>query len=77
MTMSLARTADGAVLGTVRYMSPEQARGEEVDTRSDLFSFGLVIYEMIAGRHAFPGQGLGDTLEAIMNRPPEPLGGYR
>jgi TolB-like protein/predicted Ser/Thr protein kinase/Flp pilus assembly protein TadD len=74
MTMSMGRTADGAILGTVRYMSPEQARGLEVDTRSDLFSLGLVIYEMIAGRPAFPGQGMGDTLEAIMNRPPEPLG---
>jgi TolB-like protein/tetratricopeptide (TPR) repeat protein/predicted Ser/Thr protein kinase len=73
LTMSMGRTADGAVLGTVRYMSPEQGKGREVDTRSDLFSLGLVIHEMITGEPAFAGEGFGDTLAAIMTEQPPGL----
>jgi tetratricopeptide (TPR) repeat protein/predicted Ser/Thr protein kinase len=69
-------TTPGAAVGTVAFMSPEQVRGEELDPRSDLFSFGLVLYEMAAGRPAFPGNTSGVITEAILNRAPVPLVRY-
>jgi len=63
-------TSTGMVVGTVEYMSPEQVRAEELDARSDLFSFGLVLYEMATGRRAFPGDSLGTVFDAILNRAP-------
>jgi eukaryotic-like serine/threonine-protein kinase len=63
-------TSPGTTMGTVAYMSPEQVRGEDLDARSDIFSFGLVLYEMATGRQAYPGNTTGVILEAIMNRPP-------
>jgi Flp pilus assembly protein TadD/predicted Ser/Thr protein kinase len=66
-------TTPGAAIGTVAFMSPEQVRGEELDARTDLFSFGLVLYEMAAGRPAFPGNTSGVITEAILNRSPLPL----
>jgi serine/threonine protein kinase/Tol biopolymer transport system component len=66
-------TSPGAAVGTVAFMSPEQVRGEELDARSDLFSFGLVLYEMVTGRPAFPGNTSGVITEAILNRAPLPL----
>ncbi|MGB0036823.1 MAG: protein kinase, partial [Candidatus Acidiferrales bacterium] len=63
----------GALLGTIAYMSPEQVRGEDLDARTDLFSFGAVLYEMAAGRAPFPGDSTGSILDGILNRAPVPL----
>ena len=73
------RTADavitkrGAVVGTLAYMSPEQANGEPVDARSDVFSFGAMLYEMVTGQRAFAGKTAVDTLAAVVRDHPKPL----
>jgi len=68
-------TEHGTIVGTVAYMSPEQAEGKKVDARSDIFSFGSVLYEMVAGRRAFAGSSAVGTLAAILHHEPIPIEG--
>ncbi|HYN43484.1 MAG TPA: serine/threonine-protein kinase, partial [Thermoanaerobaculia bacterium] len=68
------QTEGGTVMGTVAYMSPEQSRGLPVDHRSDQFSLGIVLYEMLAGRRPFHGETAAETMTAILRSEPEPLG---
>ena len=70
-------TQEGSTMGTAAYMSPEQTRGEKVDHRSDLFSLGVVLYELIAGRLPFDGENVNATLHKIESAEPEPLARYK
>ncbi len=72
-TLAAPPTEEGKILGTIAYLSPEQAQGLKLDPRSDIFSFGTVLYEMLTGRRAFRGETKISTIAAILNREPEPL----
>ena len=64
-------TIAGAIAGTASYMSPEQARGEHVDRQADVWAFGCVLYEMLAGRRAFAGQTIAEVLAAVLEAEPD------
>jgi len=66
-------TVEGAVVGTVQYMSPEQVEGREADARSDIFSLGAVLYEMVTGERTFPGQSQLSVASAILEKEPKPI----
>jgi serine/threonine protein kinase/Tol biopolymer transport system component len=68
---SMTATQTGQIMGTVSYMSPEQARGHPVDKRSDIWSFGCVLYEMLTGQQAFEGDTISDTLVAVLTKAPQ------
>jgi tetratricopeptide (TPR) repeat protein len=70
-------TKDGTTVGTLRYMSPEQVRGKGVDRRSDLFSLGVVLYEMLTGHLPFGGEDEASVVNSILNQVPEPLARYK
>ena len=72
-TKKLVKTNPGVVMGTASYMSPEQARGKQVDARSDIFSFGVMMYEILSGRVPFQGETMMDVISAVMNSEPQPL----
>src|SRR5512136_2776774 len=70
-TLSDAATQQGVILGTAAYMSPEQARGEAVDKRADIWAFGCVLFEMLTGRSLFAGDNVSQTLARVLERQPE------
>ena len=70
-TMSMAATMQGMILGTAAYMSPEQARGKSVDRRTDIWAFGVVLYEMLTGQQLFAGETVSDTLAAVLRHEPD------
>ena len=70
-TVTGDRTDEGRILGTPSYMSPEQARGQAVDKRTDIWAFGCVVYEMLTSRRAFAGATMSDQLAAILDREPD------
>ncbi len=71
-TVKQNQTAKGVILGTVNYMSPEQAKGKRVDERTDIFSFGAVVYEMMAGRTPFADDSVSEALANLINSEPPP-----
>jgi len=72
-TSALSLTSEGAILGTLHYMSPEQALGRKPDQRSDIFALGAVLYEMVTGRRPFAGADRADVLESLIRRNPPPM----
>ncbi len=70
-TLAMGGTRAGVVLGTAAYMSPEQARGQAVDKRTDIWAFGCVLYEMLTGRAVFPGETISDIIASILERDPD------
>ena len=75
-TRAAPLTGQGALLGTLHYMSPEQLEGREVDARSDIFAFGALLFELLSGRRAFDGQSHASVIAAILNTDPPPLGDF-
>ena len=72
-TVSAGLTGEGAILGTLQYMAPEQLEGKEADHRTDIFAFGTIVYEMVAGNRAFSGGSQASLISAIMSADPVPL----
>jgi eukaryotic-like serine/threonine-protein kinase len=72
-TQTMPLTGDGSILGTLQYMSPEQIEGKEADARSDIFAFGLVLYELIGGKRAFTGSSQASLIASILKEQPRPL----
>jgi len=70
-THAAAETQQGVIMGTAAYMSPEQARGKSVDKRADIWAFGVVVYEMLTGKQAFPGEAMADSVARIIERDPD------
>jgi serine/threonine protein kinase len=70
-TLTFAATQAGVILGTAAYMAPEQAKGKAADRRSDLWAFGCVLYEMLAGKRAFDGEDASDTMAAVLRAEPD------
>ena len=70
-TLTRDATRAGVIMGTASYMSPEQAKGKKVDARTDIFAFGAVLYEMLTGRKAFPGEGVSEMLAAVIKSEPD------
>ena len=70
-TLTSVGTRDGVIMGTAAYMSPEQARGRPVDRRADIWAFGCLLFEMLTGKRAFPGDTVSDTLVSVLSREPE------
>jgi len=73
-TTSIAQTKTGMLIGTPHYMSPEQALGHELDHRTDIFSLGVVLYELVSAQRPFLGRTVGETLNKVINQRPDPLG---
>ena len=74
--LSTRVTQPGMILGTVSYFSPEQAQGKDVDHRSDIFSLGIILYEMSTGRHPFPGGSVAEIISSILRDAPAPIGDH-
>jgi serine/threonine protein kinase len=72
-TVSAGLTGEGAILGTLQYMAPEQLEGKEADARTDIFAFGALVYEMVTGRRAFSGDSQASLIAAILDREPVPM----
>src|ERR1019366_7258136 len=70
-TLSMAATMQGVILGTAAYMSPEQAKGKQVDKRTDIWAFGVVLYELLTGKPAFHGEDVTDILAAVVRAEPD------
>src|SRR5262249_32862567 len=72
-TVTQALTAEGTIVGTLQYMSPEQLQGREADARTDIFAFGLVLYEMLTGKRAFEASSQASLIGAILHTEPPPI----
>ena len=70
-TITRDATRVGVILGTAAYMSPEQAKGKKVDKRTDIFAFGALLYEMLAGKKAFPGEDVSEVLASVIKLEPD------